>query len=507
MAHKINVYGTIGSDWSGITAKQLVGELAKAAESDDPDIDLHINSGGGYVDDAVAMVNRLRKHAKDTGAEITVYIDGLAASAATLVMLAASPGRRFMPSNASAMIHQPWGMAIGTSEDMRKSADLLEMTEGSMVAMYAAATGLDAAEIREMLAAETWLDAESAKEFGFVDVVLEADDEAEAMACYAAKAYAAAASTSGKLAAYTNAPIWAVENNSKPAPATRAAASVKTAASSPQTATAEPTANTENEQMDETTKTANAPVEASSTATPDNGQAIKAERARVRGIVAAAKQFGLGDDFTDPLIDNGRSVIEAKAAIADHMAAKQASEGMTGGTIRVEVDEADNRIQAVERAIMARAGLLSRAEAAAERANPWLSLSAASVPASVPNSSKSAAFWRRQTARRIITARTAGRPPTSGSLTRSATSPTFWPTLRISRCCSVGIRRRKRTFLGPTAAFCPISARRRAPASTLRRRCSKSKRAPNTRAVRSTIAGSRSSLPRMAGRSVFRARR
>ena len=127
---------------------------------DDSAIDLRLNSPGGSVFDAVAIHNALSRHA----GPVTVWIDGIAASAASYIAMAGD--EIVMPENAFLMIHDPSGMVIGTAADMRDMAGTLDKIAGSMLRGYAARSGKPEDEIAALMAAETWFDAAEALEAG-----------------------------------------------------------------------------------------------------------------------------------------------------------------------------------------------------------------------------------------------------------------------------------------------------------------------------------------------------
>jgi ATP-dependent Clp endopeptidase proteolytic subunit ClpP len=163
------LYDEIGM-W-GTSAKQFVTELS-AIKS--PQIELHINSPGGDVFDGIAIYNVLKNHP----AQITSYIDGIAASIASVIALAGK--RVVMAGNALWMMHNPVGVKVGAAEDMRKMADVLDKVRDTLVQAYSAKSGQTDDEIKALLDAETWLDADEAKEAGFVD---EVGDEMDLAAC------------------------------------------------------------------------------------------------------------------------------------------------------------------------------------------------------------------------------------------------------------------------------------------------------------------------------------
>ena len=160
---EVLIYDEIGA--YGVTAKGFLAELG--ALPDDAAIDLRLNSPGGSVFDAVAIYNALMRHP----GEITVWIDGIAASAASYIAMAGDT--IVMPENAFLMIHDPSGLVMGTAEDMRSTAEALDKVKGSLIQGYAAKSGKADDEIATLMAAETWLDAKDALDLGFIDRIAE----------------------------------------------------------------------------------------------------------------------------------------------------------------------------------------------------------------------------------------------------------------------------------------------------------------------------------------------
>ncbi len=160
---EVLIYDEIGA--YGVSAKGFLAELG--ALPGDAAIDLRLNSPGGSVFDAVAIFNALKRH---TG-EVTVWIDGIAASAASYVAMAGDT--IIMPENAFLMIHDPSGLVMGTAEDMRSTAEALDKVKGSLIQGYAAKSGKADDEIATLMAAETWLDANDALDIGFIDRIAE----------------------------------------------------------------------------------------------------------------------------------------------------------------------------------------------------------------------------------------------------------------------------------------------------------------------------------------------
>ena len=153
---EVLIYDEIGA--YGVSAKGFLAELG--ALPDDAPIDLRLNSPGGSVFDAVAIYNALSRHA----GTITVWIDGIAASAASYIAMAGD--EIVMPENAFLMIHDPSGVVMGTAADMRDMAGTLDKIAASMTRGYAAKSGKPEDEIAALLSAETWFDAKDALEAG-----------------------------------------------------------------------------------------------------------------------------------------------------------------------------------------------------------------------------------------------------------------------------------------------------------------------------------------------------
>lgn len=156
------IYDVI-DDYFGVNAKQVATALN--AVKDASTLNVYINSPGGSVFEAKAVMAELQRFA---GNKIA-HIDSLCASAATSIALACNEIR--MAEGAFFMIHNASILAYGDKDDLRDTADLVEKVENTIVQDYINKTGKDEDEIRAMMDAETWLTAEEAKEHGFVDVV------------------------------------------------------------------------------------------------------------------------------------------------------------------------------------------------------------------------------------------------------------------------------------------------------------------------------------------------
>lgn len=164
------------SDW-GVTAEGFRQELEAITAKT---IHLRINSPGGSVFDALAMFNSLRAHP----AHVVSHIDGLAASAATVVALGGNEVR--IAANAFFMIHDPWLWTAGNAAQLRKDADLLDKLGGSIVDTYVAKTEATVADVKAWMEAETWFTAAEAVEAGFADALDTTEEEDDLAAAAAA---------------------------------------------------------------------------------------------------------------------------------------------------------------------------------------------------------------------------------------------------------------------------------------------------------------------------------
>ncbi|QCO04169.1 head maturation protease, ClpP-related [Azospirillum argentinense] len=163
----IYLYDEIG--YWGVTAKDFADDLKALGPV--TALTVRINSGGGEFFAGLAIGNLLRTHP----AKVTVKIDGLAGSIASVIAMAGDTVE--MPSNAMMMVHNVSWWASGTAEDLRETAEVMDQMRKSLVAAYRAKTGLADAKLDELLTdSGTWMTAAEAKELGFCDVVTDAVD-------------------------------------------------------------------------------------------------------------------------------------------------------------------------------------------------------------------------------------------------------------------------------------------------------------------------------------------
>lgn len=148
-------------------------------------INLHINSPGGSVFEGIAIYNML----KQNKAHVNVYVDGLAASIASVIAM--SGDAIFMPSNSMLMIHNPWTMAVGNASELRKQADDLDKITESSIQTYLNQAGdkLDEEALRQLMDDETWLTAKEAVDYGLATEVIEANKAAASISKNFAQRY------------------------------------------------------------------------------------------------------------------------------------------------------------------------------------------------------------------------------------------------------------------------------------------------------------------------------
>ncbi|PZU13809.1 MAG: peptidase S14 [Sphingobium sp.] len=158
----IYVYDVIDAYW-GVSAAEMAKTLAGITA---PNIALRINSPGGDVFEARAMMAQLVAHP----ATITAKIDGLAASAASFLALAADTVE--IAEGGFFMIHKGWTWMMGNADDFRDASNLLDKVDGSIVDTYASKSSKSADEIVAWMTDETWFSAQEAVEAGFCDQIM-----------------------------------------------------------------------------------------------------------------------------------------------------------------------------------------------------------------------------------------------------------------------------------------------------------------------------------------------
>lgn len=166
-AAEVYLYGMIGADFfgDGISAKQFADDLKKLANV--KTINVRINSEGGDVFAGKAMYSLLTDHK----ARIVVNIDGLAASAASYIAMAGD--EIVISEGAFVMIHNAWTIAMGSADEFRRTADLLETVNGTIRETYVARTKQTDAKVKKWMNDETWFTGKEAVANGFADKLVE----------------------------------------------------------------------------------------------------------------------------------------------------------------------------------------------------------------------------------------------------------------------------------------------------------------------------------------------
>lgn len=161
----LRIYDPIDSwgEFWGVSAREFLDALDSVGSVDR--IRLHLNSPGGEVYEAIAILNALRRHP----ATVTAVVDGIAASAASFI--AAGVDRLVMAPNSELMIHDAWGIGIGPAATMRELADSLDRVSDNIASIYAAKAGTPAEDWRARMLAETWFSATDAVDAGLADEV------------------------------------------------------------------------------------------------------------------------------------------------------------------------------------------------------------------------------------------------------------------------------------------------------------------------------------------------
>jgi ATP-dependent protease ClpP protease subunit len=174
---EIAIYGEIGGYWDdAITAKSVLDALKDLPETVNT-INLRINSPGGDVFEGISIYNLLRNSNK----KIIVYVDGLAASIASIIALAGEEVH--MGEGAMFMIHRPMTMAWGNSSAMMEVIDRLDDVEEQLLTIYQKRTKLDRTELKNYISKDTYFDSAQSVEFGFATAMMEEDSYVNMAAC------------------------------------------------------------------------------------------------------------------------------------------------------------------------------------------------------------------------------------------------------------------------------------------------------------------------------------
>lgn len=361
---EILLYGIIGDNWDGLDAATIVPMISGS----DDDLDVRINSAGGYVMEGLAILNALVRAQQD-GRKVTTHIDGLAASMASVIAMAGED--RIMADNALMMIHNPWDIAMGDAAELRRAADKLDLIRDQLVKVYAQKTGIAADDLVAMLEAETWFTAEQALEQNFVTEISSA---VTAAACDVSAFGFRKAPDSPHLVTSPAAVLQSIVTGGATVGISSAVAAVMHPGKDKSMPPANPAAQPSNAPNDKSKTTpalqpADTPAaltEADAKALADT--AVAAERKRVSDIRALVKKHDLGEDFADELINDGTiSLDAARAKILDKLADRSDDQQIGfNAPILVGADARQKFIEGASNWIMVRAGVASMVEKAAK---------------------------------------------------------------------------------------------------------------------------------------------
>jgi len=157
---EVYIFDAIGE--FGVRAAEFIEELREIKAQK---VHLRVNSPGGNVFEALAIYNAIRRHK----ATFEAFVDGVAASAASFVVMAAD--KVLMSPHSQLFIHDAHGLALGNAGDMREMADFLDKASDNIAAIYAERTDSTVAEWRERMKAESWFSDEEAVDCGLADAI------------------------------------------------------------------------------------------------------------------------------------------------------------------------------------------------------------------------------------------------------------------------------------------------------------------------------------------------
>jgi ATP-dependent protease ClpP protease subunit len=317
--NELILYGTVGASWwdeEYFTAKGVRDHLAEMTG----DIIVRINSGGGIASEGQAIYTALI----DYPGKVTVQIDGVAASAASLIAMAGD--EIVMRRGAWMLIHDPatpWTMGRGTEEDHLKEAELLRVISGAYADIYAARSGLSREECRKVMQDETVLDGPMAVDMGFATSV-ETNSEAVAIATFDYRIYAHAPDEARKgsrnlgRAPVKEAVMAMFAGRARPTQLKEAPMAKANTAAGATLAATEATAAEEATVETKVDEDGNEIVEVTVPETVATIAAGAAATIRARRILASVSLAGLPTAMADKLIASQKSVEECLDDITEH---------------------------------------------------------------------------------------------------------------------------------------------------------------------------------------------
>lgn len=293
------IYEDIGQDFftGGITAKSFSQQLKELGQIDE--INVRINSVGGNSWDAMAIYNQLTRHP----ATVSVDIDGVAASAASLIAMAADPGQLRMAANADLMIHRSWAIEQGTVADMQRIQKRLADLDEKQVDILATRATCSRDDLKAMLAAETWFTAAEAKQVGLIDEIT--------------KPMKIAAQAFG-LGKFANVPAHVAAKYNHKGATLMSTTRTKARLSAAVAAAVEPLKAQHAAEMESIKAKHAADLDALKAIGPNASELVAAERDRVHELHVLAQNAGFVDAATvDRWITKQLTVTDAKAEIGE----------------------------------------------------------------------------------------------------------------------------------------------------------------------------------------------
>lgn len=361
MTHRLIVnsdlvlHGFVGDVFfeEGFTSREVMEALTELSG----DITIRVNSGGGFAFEGIAIYNALKAH----DGQITVSVDALAASAASLIAMAGD--EIVMQPGSMMMIHDAAGITEGTADTHRDTAERLDQISDQVSQIYQARTGLSKQRVNELMDAETWMTAEEAVELGFATMSLSPESltsTAEIMAeLHLPAPVALPALPAFDYRTYQNAPerlvTMAIERGwkaSDPKAADAAAIAHEENTMSKKTDTGQAAATATEEVVETVTEEAEA-VDAVKLA----ADATMAERKRYNEINRIVMAANLDQSLANSMIEDGVSIEDARTKVIDTLAAKDAPKnGERQSTAVVTHDQVDRLREGATKALMLRAG-------------------------------------------------------------------------------------------------------------------------------------------------------
>jgi len=324
---ELMLYGPVGYvdfwDNQGFTSADVVTALA----SMEGDITVRLNSGGGIAMEGSAIYNALKRYP----GKVTVKIDAIAASAASVIAMAGDEIE--MPLGSMMMIHEPSGVTMGPADEHRRTAGVLDTMTGVYAELYADRTGIPEAEIRNMMKAETWLSPEDAKAKGFATATTDSGAHITA-------------DQSIDYLTYNHAPDYL-----KALAADRRAQALPMVAMAI-TATLNPPKGNE---MTDTVENAQAVEEIVAVEVTASAKPKRDQSKQIMEVCAAARMSAA--DTLKVINDSGGDLIKAQAIVIGKLADDPVLGGPASITGHVVADGRDRMKMGMEKALLAKAGL------------------------------------------------------------------------------------------------------------------------------------------------------